>query len=290
MTLTPREGPPVGAADVVICRVRRKAVNILVNAPRSASRDIRLACLCAGLLGAAVFQTATVWAQAQLPAPVWIGRFAEGVTSWRELQVAQGLKPNQFRLRSWDGVDALEVLSVGGMSLMARPLTVDLKLTPVLCWKWRISAPLTAADMTRRAGDDYAARLYLSLRIPESEQGLVLRAKLKLARSIWGAELPDAAVNYVWDNRNSIGTEMPNAYTGQTIMVVQKTGATDAGRWVSERRNVGADIRRLFGPNAALVQIAVGADTDNTAESVQAGFADIHFVSDRANCAEPLPG
>jgi hypothetical protein len=182
------------------------------------------------------------------------------------------------------------VISEGGMSLMARPLTVDLKRTPVLCWKWRISAPLVGADMTRRAGDDYAARLYLSLKIPESEQGLLLRAKLKLARTIWGADLPDAAVNYVWDNRHPAGTEMPNAYTSQTIMVVQRMGPADAGRWVSEHRDVGADIRRLFGPNAALVQIAVGADTDNTKESVKTGFADLHFVSERANCAGSLPG
>ena len=79
------------------------------------------------------------------------------------------------------------------MALMARPLAVDLKQTPVLCWRWRVDDVLQKADMTKKSGDDYAARVYVALKLPPQALGLGLRAKLALARSIYGDHVPDAA-------------------------------------------------------------------------------------------------
>lgn len=224
--------------------------------------------------------------QAGSPAgdPAWVGRFDQGLAPWSEVRLNAGLKPNTFTVRSWDGVPALEVRSAGSMSLLGRPIDVDLARTPVLCWRWRVDAPLQAADMSRKSGDDYAARLYVSLALPEAEKSLGLRAQLRIARTIWGPSVPDAAINYVWDNRHPVGTERLNAYTDRTTMVVLRSGAQDAGGWVQERRNVGRDIARLHGPSATPVQIAITADTDNTGETARAGFADIHWVPEQSAC------
>lgn len=216
--------------------------------------------------------------------PVWVGRFDRGLAPWQEVRLGAKLLPNTFTLRAWDGLAALEVQSAGSMSLLARPITLDLTRTPVLCWRWRVDAPLKSADMTQRSGDDYAARLYVSLAIPDSEKSLGLRAQLRIARSIWGASVPDAAVNYVWDNRQPVGTERPNAYTDRTTMVVLRSGVTDVGGWIQERRNIGRDIARLHGASATAVQLAITADTDNTGETARAGFADLHWVSEQAAC------
>lgn len=217
--------------------------------------------------------------------PNWVGRFDGGLSPWQEIRLKAELKPNSFTTRQWDGVPALEVRSEGSMSLLGRPVSVDLARTPVLCWRWRVDAPLQAADMSRKSGDDYAARLYVSLALPEADKSLGLRAQLRIARTIWGPSVPDAAINYVWDNRNAVGTERPNAYTDRTTMVVLRSGATDAGGWVQERRHVGRDAARLYGASATPVQLAVTADTDNTGESARAGFADLHWVSEQAPCA-----
>jgi hypothetical protein len=89
--------------------------------------------------------------------------------------------------------------------------------------------------MATRAGDDHAARAYVTLSIPVAEQGLAPRAKLKLARALWSTDLSDAALNDVWDNRQPAGTEAPNACTDRTMMVVQRSGTADAQRWVARR-------------------------------------------------------
>jgi hypothetical protein len=217
--------------------------------------------------------------------PLWVGRFGDGLAPWREVLLSDKLARNRFALRQWDGVAAVEVHSARSMSLLARPISVDLAATPMLCWRWRIDAPLAGADLLTRQGDDYAARVYVSLAIPAAQQGVALRTQLRLARAIWGPEVPDAALNYVWDNRQPVGTTRPNAYTDRTLMIVQRSGAADAGRWVWERRDLALDAAAAFGPAAAPVQLAITADTDNTGESAHAGFADLHFVARSAPCA-----
>lgn len=232
----------------------------------------------------AVLGGGTAHAQATAPSPVWLGSFAGGLEPFVEVRLKPELTPNRFTRERWDGVDALVVRAQASMSLMARPVTVDFRQTPILCWRWRVDAPLKTADMQTRAGDDYAARLYLSLRLPDADKSLALRAQLRLARALFGPQVPDAALNYVWDNRHPVGTEAPNAYTERTRMVVLRSGPADAGRWVDERRDVAADARRWFGLGAEAQQLAVTADTDNTGETATAGFAQIHAVAADQPC------
>jgi len=222
--------------------------------------------------------------------PVWVGRFAPsdggGIPSpWRIERLDDAVPPTRYRLREWDGVGAVEAHAVASMALMARPLTIDLERTPVLCWRWRIDAPVAAADMTTKAGDDYAARVYLSFDVSPERLGLATRMALGLARTLRGSAVPDAAVNYVWDNRHPVGTWQPNAYTDRARMLVLRSGAADAGRWVDERRDVAADFRSAFGhPPARVTGLAVATDTDNTGGEARAGFADFRFVAPGAPC------
>jgi len=232
--------------------------------------------------------TATV-AQA---ATVWVGRFPAGASGlpepWRVQQLDERIVPTVYARKTWDGVDAIEAVAERSMALLGRPLDVDLEATPHLCWLWRVDAPLVTADMTTKAGDDYAARVYVSFKVEPGALGIGTRAKLALARSIYGDEVPDAALNYVWDNRQPVGTLMANAYTDRTRMIVLRSGAGDAGGWVVERRDVAQDFKRAFGDlPAQLGGIALASDTDNTGERARAGFAEFRFVSRDEDCVRP---
>lgn len=220
--------------------------------------------------------------------PQWMGRFpASGdlPAPWQVEQLNKDIPPTRYQLREWDGVPAVEAHAVKSMALLARPVVVDLGKTPILCWRWRIESPLKNADMTTKAGDDYAARVYLSFEVPPDTLGLGTRMALGLARSLRGNVVPDAAINYLWDNRHPVGTWQPNAYTDRARMLVLRTGAADAGRWVTERRDVSADFQKAFGhAPAKLTGLALASDTDNTGEEARAGFADFRFVSKDDAC------
>lgn len=225
----------------------------------------------------------------------WVGRFPVGASGlpepWRIQQLDERIAPTRYSLKRWDGVAAIEAIADRSMALLGRPLDIDLEATPHLCWLWRVDAPLATADMRTKAGDDYAARVYVSFKVAPEALGFGTRAKLALARSIYGDQVPDAALNYVWDNRQPVGTIMPNAYTDRTRMIVLRSGAGDAGGWVVERRDVAEDFKRAFGAlPAQLSGIALASDTDNTGERARAGFAEFRFVSRDETCVAPDAG
>ncbi|RFC35525.1 MAG: Protein of unknown function (DUF3047) [Candidatus Nitrotoga sp. LAW] len=204
---------------------------------------------------------------------------------WQVIQLNKKVPPTRYRVTRWDDVLAIEATAERSMSLLARPVEVDLNRTPVLCWRWRVDAPLVTADMATKEGDDYAARVYVSFAMPAAALNFVTRVKLKLARSIYGNAVPDAAINYVWDNRYPVGTRKPNAYTDRTRMIVAESGAANAGKWVVARHDVQKDMVTEFGSEQArLIQLSVASDTDNTGERAHAGFADFNFVQRNAAC------
>lgn len=170
---------------------------------------------------------------------------------WQLIRLEPSVPPTNYRQIFWDGVAAIEARAEASMALLGRPLDIDLTQTPVLCWRWRIDSVVRSADMTRRRGDDYAARIYLAFSLPRESLSLAERAALSLARGIFGPQVPDGAINFVWDNRHTVGTRMPNAYTSRAQMIVQRSGNAEAGLWVGERVNVLQEMERTFGTSRA---------------------------------------
>jgi hypothetical protein len=220
---------------------------------------------------------------------VTVGRFDADQTTlpshWQIIQLEKNVPPTQYRLLHWDGVHAVEAQANRSMALLGRRIDVDLSLTPVLCWRWRVEEGLKKADMKRRQGDDYAARVYIAFALPAEALSLTDKAALSIARTFYGDRVPDAAINYVWDNRHPVDTRMANAYTDRAHMIVQRTGSAEISRWVTERVDVRADVIRAFGSESARpTLVAIASDTDNTAEKTRAGFADLHFVGKNDSC------
>ena len=224
-----------------------------------------------------------------LAGPVWVGRFS-GESGppppWRVVRLDKQVPATLYRGATIDGVRAIEARAEASMALLARPLTVDLAATPMLCWRWRVEAPVAGADMRTRRGDDYAARVYVSFDMPDSALGLAARLRIALGRRLFGSQVPDAALSYVWDNRNPAGTRRRSAYTDRVEMIVAETGSDRAGQWVAERADVGADFARAFGNRPGRpIQLAIASDTDNTRGRARAAFADLHFVARGDRCA-----
>jgi hypothetical protein len=84
----------------------------------------------------------------------------------------------------------------------------------------------------------------------------------------------------VWDNRHPVGTSAWSPYTDRVRTVVLESGASRAGRWVDEKRDLEADFHAAFGaglPMPPVMGIAAGNDTDQTGETVTAWFGDFHL-------------
>jgi hypothetical protein len=146
----------------------------------------------------------------------------------------------------------------------------------IVSWRWKVDRVLDAAKLGTKEGDDFAARVYVSFEIPPGELTIAERARLELARLLYG-DVPSAAICYVWDNRAAKGTSIWSPWAERVRIVVLRN-AEDAGKWVEERRDVAADFREAFGRAPPRMSgIAAGSDTDQTHETVTAWFGDVRI-------------
>ena len=100
-----------------------------------------------------ILQAAAATAAAAVVAagPVWVGKFASSgalPAPWRVVQIDKKTKPTTYRLATVSGVAAVEARANDSMALLARPLSVNLAATPILCWRWLVDAPVARGDMT----------------------------------------------------------------------------------------------------------------------------------------------
>jgi hypothetical protein len=169
-----------------------------------------------------------------------------------------------------DGQRALRVEAQGSYGHLVHDLPPS--TTPAagqLVWRWRLDRANARADLRQKAGDDVALKVCASFDLPLAQVPFVERQLLRLARSRTGQALPAATVCYVWDPALPAGTVLDNAYSRRLRMVVVRGQGDALGAWTDERRDVAADLRRLFGEELgpvlpALTAVAVSADADNT--------------------------
>jgi hypothetical protein len=131
---------------------------------------------------------------------------------------------------------------------------------PVVSWRWRVARLPAAADISKKTGDDAAARLFVTFANHDSSHGRHRRALI-----------------YVWDAKYPVGTIIASPYFPRTQKaIVLESGPAQVGQWVAERVNLVSDYRRAFGGNPPEVErIACASDSDQTHTPTTADFDDL---------------
>lgn len=177
------------------------------------------------------------------------------------------------------GRTVLQLRAAAAAGSAVHRLDADPALASRLSWRWKVDRVVRGADLARKEGDDYAARVYVTFDVPVAELPFLTRTRITLARVLFGAELPSAALCYVWDNRHAVGTSAWNPYSDRVRMVVLRNADAHVGEWVDEARDVAEDFRVAFGGQREFLPhvsgVAVSVDTDQTGESVTAWFGDL---------------
>lgn len=152
---------------------------------------------------------------------------------------------------------------------------------PILTWRWKVSNVLEKADVRKKSGDDFSARVWVAFFSDSEKMGVFEALKFKAAKARFGELVPTSVLMYVWDNKNPMGKVYDNAFNHKAKMVIVESGPGRAGRWTSERRNVYEDYKNFIGGEPPeTIFVAVMTDTDNTKESATAYYDDIVFSSE----------
>lgn len=190
-----------------------------------------------------------------------VGEFSRNRLDGWEHKTFKG--ETRYQLQALEGVIALKADSQGAASGLFKEQRIDLEQTPFLNWSWRVANRLVGLNEQSKTGDDYAARIYV-----------VIKGGL----AFWQTK----AINYVWASNTAKDGVWPNAFAGDHAMMLALRGPeAPLNTWHSEKRNVQADLKKLFGEDLRYIDaVAVMTDTDNSGGQVSAFYGDIWFSKD----------
>ena len=205
---------------------------------------------------------------------------AEGAAApseWKALTFRKIPKHTQYRVVREGNTTVVQAISEAAASGLVRAIKINLQEYPILQWRWKVSNVIRKSNAHTKAGDDYAARIYITFEYDPDKASLLKKTKYKMGRLLFG-DIPIAAINYIWESKTPPGTIVKNAYTDFVRMIVVESGDRNVGQWREEERNLYEDYKIAFGEESPLVNgIAIMTDTDNTGESATAYYGDIIF-------------
>ena len=186
-----------------------------------------------------------------------LGSFSSsGLSGWSEKSF-QGT--TDYRIVEEEGRKVLFAKSENSASGLIFDTSFDPQEFPILSWRWKVSDTISKGDSRSKAGDDYAARIYVVFPhwfFPKTK-----------------------TLNYIWANQLPKNSSQLSVYTSNDMMIAVESGSAKAGEWVTVQRNLLDDYRQAFGEEPAKVgAIAIMTDTDNTGETAEAWYGDIKVL------------
>lgn len=163
-----------------------------------------------------------------------------------------------------DGVAAIRAIGRNSASGLYRDFRYRIVEHPWIEWTWRVNRLQRTADIRVKAGEDYAAALFLIFGRP----------------NMLNRDVPTLA--YVWTSaRIPEGSIVDSPYhPGTTRNIVVRSGEKRLGQWLRERRNVMDDFRQAFGrePPETVEVIALFTDNDQTREPVETYYGAVRAL------------
>ncbi len=159
------------------------------------------------------------------------------------------------------GRKVLHMKSDGDSSNISREIKgkVNLKETPILEWSWKVVTLPKGGDSRKAETDDQAGQIYVTWpRFPEA-----VRSRI---------------IGYVWDTTAPAGLITKSQKTGTVTYVIMRSGSAEAGKWMTERRNVREDFKKIYGeePDDPAV-LSIGIDSDDTKSTAEAYMGSLLF-------------
>jgi hypothetical protein len=263
--MPPRTGP--------VERLRPRAIQ--------GDRDLFLCALLAACMPAvSLFAAAQPHVEsAPIPVPFSSSKAGAGLPrGWEPVKLSERKRPTAYSLvDDGDGV-VLHAQATGAASGLAQFFRFDIRIAPIVEWRWKVSGMVEGSDNRIGAKEDSPARLLFAFDGDKSSLPLLERSIFYITEKLSGRELPYALLQYIWAREIPVGTILEHPHTRRVRMLVVASGPGGIGRWHSLTRNLYDDFRRAFHEEPGLLTgVGVLTDTDNTGGSVEAWYGDIQF-------------
>ncbi len=162
-----------------------------------------------------------------------------------------------FSVVETNGVHALQLRSADSSYSLQRETKVDLAQFPILSWKWKVTTLPRGGDFRHSKTDDQAAQLFVAFNHSQ-------------------------IIEYIWDTSAPEGL-IGDAFAPPTMSIkvfVVRSSPAEAGKWLTETRDVYEDYRKLYrksGNPPPVSGLRLQINSQHTKTSAESYFADIMF-------------
>lgn len=193
---------------------------------------------------------------------------------WRPI-VFRGREPTRFEA---EGAATIRIDATASSSMLSTSIQADPARHRCLSWRWIVDeSSLPATDLARRGGDDRHLIVSIGFAHDPERAGVAERMRYAMARQQAGREIPARVLLYVWGGAHPRGSWIRSPYMdGAGYLHVVEPAPGPRGRWVEAAVDFVADFEARFAaPAPPVVEIAVGADTDDTGTRTRGRIADL---------------
>ncbi len=161
------------------------------------------------------------------------------------------VKETLYSLVNEDGKPSIQAVGQQSASGLYKEANYSLMEYPWLEWSWKLKTVHKTANLRIKEKEDMALGVFLIF--PHSW-------------TPWKTKV----LAYVWASENHRPGEIVMRSYAHYPFIVLKAGAEKTGQWISERRNVYEDYKRIYGeyPKQNVEAIALFTDNDQTHEPV----------------------
>lgn len=190
--------------------------------------------------------------------------------NWQTRDVSIKVASKNYSIKNEKGNRFLRAQSHRTSIQLARKVSWNLSTKPLLSWRWRMHTLPKKANEAARGRNDSGAALY------------IIFQRRKIPFLSWKYQ-PINVIKYVWSTTLPVGRVVKKEKTklGKIIyegrFIVLQSGKKHAGKWITEKRNVLEDYRRVFGSRPKYNPILIGilSDSNDTKSSAMADYDDI---------------
>jgi hypothetical protein len=140
-------------------------------------------------------------------------------------------------------------------------LNVDLKKTPILRWRWRVTVLPSGADGRDPKKDDQAIGLYISS----------------------GSRFKQQSIAYRWETQPPSGADGFARYAAGTVSIkwfaLRDESHADGKTFFVEERNVAEDFQKAFGAIPERIGLGISCNSQYTGSSAEAQLDWVEFVA-----------
>jgi hypothetical protein len=158
---------------------------------------------------------------------------------------------------------------------------LDVNRFPILEWEWKVLRFPEVQWERNRDQDDFALRVELVYDYRGGKWNILNLMRKGFITSFFRGNPPAMIVSYVWSTQVPVDESYQSPESSRITVIPIESDTHLIGRWMHERRDIRADLKRLLAgePHVVLKKVRIRCDTESSGSSAESGIRNVRLIA-----------